>query len=119
MGDVVMEVNGQSVDGKPLEDVTMLVEEGGHIPSLLVTHTTRYTKMEQTEAPSKDVTRTEVAKQFLTLCLYLSRRKKITRSQLCERNRYKPRRHFPARCSHSRIPDFNPCQHFQRTTSLR
>uniref|UniRef100_A0A3Q2VT59 NHERF family PDZ scaffold protein 4b n=1 Tax=Haplochromis burtoni TaxID=8153 RepID=A0A3Q2VT59_HAPBU len=54
VGDVVMEVNGQSVEGKPLEDVTMLVEEGGHIPSLLVTHTTRYTKMEQTEAPSKD-----------------------------------------------------------------
>lgn len=64
MGDVAMEVNGQSVEGKPLEDVTMLVEEGGHIPSLLVTHTTHYTEMEQTEAPSKDVTRTEVAKQL-------------------------------------------------------
>lgn len=57
MGDIVME-------GKPLEDVTMPVEEGGHIPSLLVTHTTRYTKMLKTETPSKDVTRTEVAKQL-------------------------------------------------------
>lgn len=64
MGDIVMEVNGQSVEGKALEDVTMLVEEGGHIPSLLVTHTTRYTKMLKTETPSKDATRTEVAKQL-------------------------------------------------------
>ncbi|XP_039869200.1 PDZ domain containing 3b isoform X5 [Simochromis diagramma] len=29
VGDVAMEVNGQSVEGKPLEDVTMLVEEAG------------------------------------------------------------------------------------------
>lgn len=28
-GDIVMEVNGQSVEGKPLEDVTMPVEEAG------------------------------------------------------------------------------------------
>lgn len=64
MGDIVMDVNGQSVEGKPLGDVTMLVEEGGHILSLLVTHKTCYNKMEKTETPSKDVTGTEVAKQL-------------------------------------------------------
>ncbi|CAI5644474.1 unnamed protein product [Oreochromis niloticus] len=59
VGDIVEEVNGQSVEEKPLEDVTMLVEEGGHILSLLVTHKTCYNKMEKTETPSKDVTRAE------------------------------------------------------------
>lgn len=36
VGDVVLEVNGQNVIDKYLEDVIMLMKEGGHFISLLV-----------------------------------------------------------------------------------
>ncbi|KAM8899881.1 NHERF family PDZ scaffold protein 4b [Spinachia spinachia] len=58
-GDVVMEVNGQNVEGKYLEDVIMLVKEGGQLLSLLVREVTGKNKFKQTETPTRDVSNTE------------------------------------------------------------
>ncbi|XP_068577500.1 NHERF family PDZ scaffold protein 4b isoform X2 [Cebidichthys violaceus] len=57
-GDVVMEVNGQNVEEKHLEDVIMLVKEGGHFLSLQVMEKTGYNKLKQTETP-RDVSDSE------------------------------------------------------------
>ncbi|XP_044225529.1 PDZ domain containing 3b isoform X1 [Thunnus albacares] len=59
VGDVVMEVNGQKVEDKCLEDVIMLVKEGGHFLSLLVMDKTSYNKLKQTDSPTRDVTDSE------------------------------------------------------------
>ncbi|XP_059206953.1 NHERF family PDZ scaffold protein 4b isoform X2 [Centropristis striata] len=59
VGDVVMEVNGKNVEEKLLEDVIMLVKEGGHFISLLVMDKTSYSKRKQTDTPSKDTTDSE------------------------------------------------------------
>lgn len=56
MGDVVMEVNGQNVEEQYLEDVIMLVKEGGHFLSLLVMDKAGYDKSKQTDAPTRDIT---------------------------------------------------------------
>ncbi|XP_038564086.1 PDZ domain containing 3b isoform X1 [Micropterus salmoides] len=56
VGDVVMEVNGQNVEEKYLEDVIMLVKEGGHFLTLLVMDKTSYNKLKQTSSPTKDLT---------------------------------------------------------------
>ncbi|XP_075958896.1 NHERF family PDZ scaffold protein 4b, partial [Anarhichas minor] len=58
-GDVVMEVNGQNVEGKHVEDVIMLVEKGGHFLSLQVMEKTGYNKLKQTETPTRDVSDSE------------------------------------------------------------
>lgn len=63
VGDVVMEVNGQNVEEKYLEDVIMLVKEGGHFLTLLVMDKTSYNKLKQTSSPTKDLTVSEVKKQ--------------------------------------------------------
>ncbi|XP_069001727.1 NHERF family PDZ scaffold protein 4b isoform X1 [Embiotoca jacksoni] len=55
-GDVVMEVNGRNVEEKYLEDVIMLIKEGGHFLSLLVLDNTSYKKMKMTGTPTIDVT---------------------------------------------------------------
>lgn len=55
VGDLVLEVNGQNVEEKYLEDVIMLVKEGGPFLSLLVTDKANYDKMKETEAPSRNV----------------------------------------------------------------
>ncbi|KAG7516421.1 Na(+)/H(+) exchange regulatory cofactor NHE-RF3-like isoform X1 [Solea senegalensis] len=57
VGDVVVEVNGQNVEDKYLEDVIMLVKEGGHFLSLSVMDKISYHKMKQTD--SRDVTEQE------------------------------------------------------------
>ncbi|XP_030602778.1 NHERF family PDZ scaffold protein 4b isoform X2 [Archocentrus centrarchus] len=59
VGDIVMKVNGQNVEEKSQEDVTVLVEEEGQFLSLLVTDETSYKKLTETETPTKDVTHTE------------------------------------------------------------
>ncbi|XP_073335216.1 NHERF family PDZ scaffold protein 4b [Pagrus major] len=59
VGDVVMEVNGQNVEEKYLEDVIMLVKEGGHFLSLLVMDKTGYNKVEQADMPTRDNTDSE------------------------------------------------------------
>lgn len=61
VGDVVIEVNGQNVEEKYLEDVIMLMKEGGHFLSLLVMDKTGYNTMKQTDAP-RDITDSEVKK---------------------------------------------------------
>lgn len=45
VGDVVIEVNGQNVEEKYLEDVIMLMKEGGHFLSLLVMDKAGYNKL--------------------------------------------------------------------------
>ncbi|KAI3373062.1 hypothetical protein L3Q82_006410 [Scortum barcoo] len=61
VGDVVLEVNGKNVEKKHLEDVTMLVKEGGPLLSLLVMDKTGYTKMKRTDTPTRDITDIEDA----------------------------------------------------------
>ncbi|XP_022601728.1 Na(+)/H(+) exchange regulatory cofactor NHE-RF4-like [Seriola dumerili] len=56
VGDVVMEVNGENVEDKYLEDVIMLVKEGGSFLSLSVMDKTSYNKMKQTDTPTRNVT---------------------------------------------------------------
>ncbi|XP_062289065.1 NHERF family PDZ scaffold protein 4b isoform X1 [Scomber scombrus] len=58
-GDVVMEVNGQNVEDKSLEDVIMLVKEGGRSLSLLVMDKTSYDKSKETDTPTRDATDSE------------------------------------------------------------
>ncbi|KAL6099136.1 nherf4 [Pungitius sinensis] len=53
-GDVVMEVNGQNVEEKYLEDVIKLVEEGGHLLFLLVREVMGDNKFKQTETHVSD-----------------------------------------------------------------
>lgn len=60
VGDVVLEVNGQNVEEKYLEDVIMLVKEGGHFLSLLVIDKTGYNKLKQTDSPTRDITDSKV-----------------------------------------------------------
>ncbi|XP_068457194.1 NHERF family PDZ scaffold protein 4b [Clinocottus analis] len=54
-GDVVMEVNGQNVEEKYLEDVMMLVKERGQFITLLVMEKTGYNKLKQTKSPAGDI----------------------------------------------------------------
>ncbi|XP_034060160.1 PDZ domain containing 3b isoform X2 [Gymnodraco acuticeps] len=61
VGDVVMEVDGQNVEDKSLEDVIMLVKEGGHFISLLVMYKTNM-RREQTDTPTRDIPDSEVKK---------------------------------------------------------
>ncbi|XP_054482036.1 NHERF family PDZ scaffold protein 4b [Anoplopoma fimbria] len=58
-GDVVMEVNGQNVEEKYLEDVIMLVKKGGHFLSLLVMEKSGYSQLKQTETPTRDISDSE------------------------------------------------------------
>lgn len=61
VGDVVLEVNGQNVEEKHLEDVIVLVKEGGHFLSLQVTDKTGSNKLKQTDSrPTRDITDSEV-----------------------------------------------------------
>lgn len=71
VGDVVMEVNGHNVEEKYLEDVIMLVKEGGHFLSLAVMHKTDYNKLKQTDTPTRNIADSEVKeKKNLLLCIY-------------------------------------------------
>lgn len=63
VGDVVMEVNGQNVEDKYLEDVIMLMKEGGHFLSLLVMDKTGYNKLKHTDIPARDCNDSEVKKK--------------------------------------------------------
>uniref|UniRef100_UPI0037E9AA1B NHERF family PDZ scaffold protein 4b n=1 Tax=Semicossyphus pulcher TaxID=241346 RepID=UPI0037E9AA1B len=69
VGDVVMEVNGQNVEEKHLEDVIMLVKEGGHFLSLLVMDKTAYSKMKQPDTPTTDISDSEDDDSFEISCL--------------------------------------------------
>uniref|UniRef100_A0A3P8T7J9 NHERF family PDZ scaffold protein 4b n=2 Tax=Amphiprion percula TaxID=161767 RepID=A0A3P8T7J9_AMPPE len=64
VGDVVMEVNGQNVEEKNLEDVMMLVKEGGRSVSLLVMDTTHYKKKKKIDTPNIEVTDTEEGDKY-------------------------------------------------------
>ncbi|XP_026184715.1 NHERF family PDZ scaffold protein 4b [Mastacembelus armatus] len=55
-GDVVIEVNGQNVEQKYLEDVIMFVKEGGHCLSLLVMDKASYNAIKQTETLTREFT---------------------------------------------------------------
>lgn len=52
VGDVVMEINGQNVEEKYLEDIIMLVENGGSFLSLRVMDQTSYNEMKISDAPN-------------------------------------------------------------------
>lgn len=60
MGDVVMEVNGQNVEEKYLEDVIMLVKDGGHFLSLQVMDKADYNKLKKTDTLTRNNTDSEV-----------------------------------------------------------
>ena len=101
-GDVVIEVNGQNVEEKYLEDVMIVVREGGNFLSLLVMEKTSYNKMRQTDTPANDVTAevkktlhtTKSVNTFSTIKnitiftilshLHLSRKRKTLSYHLCE-----------------------------------
>uniref|UniRef100_A0A4W5Q2U0 NHERF family PDZ scaffold protein 4b n=1 Tax=Hucho hucho TaxID=62062 RepID=A0A4W5Q2U0_9TELE len=51
VGDVVMEVNGQNMEENCLEDVMVLVQEGGHSLSLLVVEKSGHNKLRQSRSP--------------------------------------------------------------------
>lgn len=58
---MVLEVNGQNVEEKHLEDVIMFVKEGGHFLSILVTDKTSSNKLKQADSrPTRDITDSEV-----------------------------------------------------------
>lgn len=60
VGDVVLEVNGQDVAGKDLEDVIVLTKEGGNFLSLLVTEQTGYAKRQENTPPTHKVNKTRL-----------------------------------------------------------
>ncbi|XP_041865223.1 PDZ domain containing 3b isoform X2 [Melanotaenia boesemani] len=65
VGDVVMEVNGQNVEEKHLEDIIMLVEKGGSFLSLQVMDQTSYNKMKQSDISNTDaITRKEEEDEY-------------------------------------------------------
>ncbi|XP_008331040.1 NHERF family PDZ scaffold protein 4b isoform X2 [Cynoglossus semilaevis] len=66
MGDVVVEVNGQNVEGNCLEDVIMLMKQGGHFLSLSVMEKTSYENMKQTVRPTRDIPKHEDDDQEIT-----------------------------------------------------
>lgn len=71
-GDVVMEVNGQNVEEKYLEDVIMLVKERGQFISLLVMEKNGYNRLKQTETPTQDISDSKVNNFYLhLLCWYV------------------------------------------------
>lgn len=63
--DVVLEVNGQNVEEKYVEDVIVLVKEGGDLLSLLVTDKSNYNKWKQNNLPTRKTTEMEVFFKFL------------------------------------------------------
>lgn len=65
MGDVVLEVNGQNVEEKYLEDVIMLVKEGGPFLSLLVIDQIGCSELKRTDTPARDITDSEVNKDYI------------------------------------------------------
>lgn len=56
MGDVVIEVNGENVEDKYLEDIIMLVKKGGQCLSLLVMDKTGYNKKHTEDGTDSEVT---------------------------------------------------------------
>lgn len=72
VGDIVMEVNGQNVEEKHLEEVIMLVKEGGHFLSLLVMDKPDDSKEKQTETTTKDISDSEVKEQITQSNLFSS-----------------------------------------------
>uniref|UniRef100_A0A3Q1G1C5 NHERF family PDZ scaffold protein 4b n=2 Tax=Acanthochromis polyacanthus TaxID=80966 RepID=A0A3Q1G1C5_9TELE len=63
VGDVVIEVNGQNVEEKNLEDVMMLMK-GGHSASLLVIDKIHYNKKNKTGTSNTEVTDTEEGDKY-------------------------------------------------------
>lgn len=60
VGDLVLEVNGQNAEEKYVEDVIVLVKEGGDLLSLLVTDKSNYNKWKQNNLPTRNTTEKEV-----------------------------------------------------------
>ncbi|KAM8741603.1 NHERF family PDZ scaffold protein 4b isoform 2-T2 [Acanthopagrus schlegelii] len=69
VGDVVMEVNGQNVEEKYLEDVIMLVKDGGHFLSLQVMDKADYNKLKKTDTLTRDNTDSEEDENYEISCL--------------------------------------------------
>lgn len=61
VGDVVLEVNGQNVAGKYLEDVMVLMKDGGNFLSLRVTEQTGNAKRQENTRPTHKVNKTMIA----------------------------------------------------------
>lgn len=59
VGDVVLEVNGQNVAKKYVEDVIVLVKEGGNFLSLRITDKENYNKGAQRKLATRDTTETQ------------------------------------------------------------
>lgn len=65
VGDVVLEVNGQNVEAKNVEDVVLLVKEGGNFLSLRITAEANYNKGGQSKRPTSNLSGIEVKVLFL------------------------------------------------------
>lgn len=79
VGDVVLEVNGQNVEEKYVEDVIVLVKEGGDLLSLLVSDKSNYNKWKQSNLPTRNTTEKEVI--FKIYLLFI---KSFTSSFICQ-----------------------------------
>lgn len=66
VGDIVLEINGQNVEEKRLEDVIELLEKEKSLLSLLVKNQTIYNKLKETETAISDVSDREVHIQCFT-----------------------------------------------------
>lgn len=64
VGDVVLEVNGQNVEAKYVEDVVVLVKEGGNFLSLRITDKANYNKGAQSRLPTSNLSDIEVKVVF-------------------------------------------------------
>lgn len=75
VGDMLIEVNGQNVEEKYLEDVILLLKEKGHFLSLVVMDKTGYNKLKQIDTPNRDITDSEVKIQkdyiHYIMCLHI------------------------------------------------
>ena len=71
-----MEVNGQNMEENCLENVMVLVQEGGHSLSLLVVEKSGYNKLGQSQSPFTAVEATVrehvLRKLYCSLCIYYS-----------------------------------------------
>lgn len=72
VGDVLLEVNGQNVEAKYVEDVIVLVKEGGNFLSLRITDKANYNKSAQSKLPTRNMTKIEV-KVYLYLFIYFTK----------------------------------------------
>lgn len=69
VGDVVLEVNGQNVEAKSVEDIIVLVKEGGNFLSLRITKKANYNTVATSKLPTRNMADIQVKFIFKLLLL--------------------------------------------------